>query len=38
MRPASKWPQGFVYLANFNKPYLLWIPAVLLVGARVWCC
>lgn len=28
---GSKWPQGLAYLANFNKPYLLWIPAVLLV-------
>jgi len=23
---------GFVYLANFNPPYLLWAPAILLVG------
>jgi arabinofuranosyltransferase len=29
---GSKWPQGFVYLANFNKPYALWIPALLLIG------
>ncbi len=29
---GSKWPQGFVYLANFNKPYALWIPAVALIG------
>jgi arabinofuranosyltransferase len=29
---GSKWPQGFVYLANFNTPYLLWAPAILLVG------
>jgi arabinofuranosyltransferase len=29
---GSKWPQGFVYLANFNGPYLLWAPAVLLAG------
>jgi arabinofuranosyltransferase len=29
---GSKWPQGFIYLANFNKPYLLWAPAILLVG------
>jgi len=29
---GSKWAQGMVYLDNFNKPYLLWIPAVLLVG------
>ena len=29
---GSKWDQGLVYLANFNEPYLLWIPALLLVG------
>lgn len=29
---GSKWAQGFVYLANFNKPYLLWAPAILLAG------
>ena len=29
---GSKWSQGFVYLANFNKPYALWIPAVLLIA------
>jgi arabinofuranosyltransferase len=29
---GSKWSQGFVYLANFNRPYLLWIPLVLLAG------
>ena len=29
---GSKWPQGFVYLANFNRPYLLWVPAVLLLA------
>ena len=29
---GAKWQQGLVYLANFNKPYLLWIPAVLLVA------
>src|SRR3954470_12625109 len=29
---GSKWAQGFVYLANFNHPYLLWAPALLLVG------
>ena len=28
---GNKWPQGFIYLANFNRPYLLWVPAVLLV-------
>lgn len=29
---GSKWQQGFVYLANFNGPYLLWVPLILLVG------
>jgi arabinofuranosyltransferase len=29
---GAKWPQGMVYLANFNAPYLLWIPAILLVA------
>jgi arabinofuranosyltransferase len=29
---GSKWAQGFVYLANFNHPYLLWAPAILLIG------
>ncbi|KAA8969844.1 MAG: hypothetical protein F6Q13_01835 [Mycobacterium sp.] len=28
---GDKWPQGMLYLANFNRPYALWIPAVLLV-------
>ena len=32
---GSKWPQGFTYLANFNEPYLLWAPAILLVGLAV---
>jgi arabinofuranosyltransferase len=27
---GSKWSQGLTYLANFNQPYLLWVPAVLL--------
>ncbi len=29
---GSKWPAGFVYLANFNQPYLLWLPALLLLA------
>ena len=35
---GSKWHQGLIYLANFNKPYLLWIPAILLValGLVLW--
>jgi arabinofuranosyltransferase len=32
---GSKWPQGFTYLANFNEPYLLWAPAILLAGLAV---
>jgi arabinofuranosyltransferase len=27
---GKKWQQGFVYLENFNRPYLLWLPAILL--------
>jgi arabinofuranosyltransferase len=29
---GAKWSQGFVYLANFNGPYLMWLPALLLIG------
>ncbi|CAN5382629.1 flagellar motor control protein ZomB [soil metagenome] len=29
---GAKWPQGMVYLSNFNAPYLLWIPTVLLIA------
>ncbi|WP_006242490.1 flagellar motor control protein ZomB [Mycolicibacterium tusciae] len=29
---GAKWSQGFLYLANFNNPYLLWAPAILLAG------
>ena len=32
---GQKWTQGFVYLANFNRPYLLWAPAILLAGLAV---
>jgi arabinofuranosyltransferase len=32
---GSKWAQGFTYLGNLNKPYLLWAPAILLVGLAV---
>jgi len=32
---GSKWQQGWVYLTNFNRPYALWIPAVLLVAIGV---
>jgi arabinofuranosyltransferase len=27
---GDKWSQGWVYLANFDEPYLLWVPALLL--------
>jgi arabinofuranosyltransferase len=27
---GNKWSQGWVYLANFDEPYLLWVPALLL--------
>ncbi|MCV7226145.1 hypothetical protein H7J73_08890 [Mycolicibacterium komossense] len=29
---GAKWSQGMIYLTNFNAPYLLWVPAALLVG------
>jgi arabinofuranosyltransferase len=29
---GSKWAQGFTYLANFNQPYLLWVPVMLLAA------
>ena len=32
---GSKWSQGFVYLTNFNYPYLVWVPLVLLAGLGV---
>ncbi|HEX3546000.1 MAG TPA: flagellar motor control protein ZomB [Mycobacterium sp.] len=32
---GSKWSEGFVYLGNFNHPYLLWAPAILLGGLAV---
>ncbi|PRC49527.1 hypothetical protein C6A85_74265, partial [Mycobacterium sp. ITM-2017-0098] len=32
---GAKWDQGFTYLANFNQPYLLWAPAVLLIGLAI---
>ncbi|MHA7648875.1 terminal beta-(1-_2)-arabinofuranosyltransferase [Mycobacterium sp. ML4] len=28
---GDKWSQGMIYLANFNAPYSLWVPVVLLV-------
>ncbi|MDR3661375.1 MAG: flagellar motor control protein ZomB [Mycobacterium sp.] len=32
---GSKWPQGLVYLSNFNRPYLLWIPVVLTAALAI---
>lgn len=32
---GAKWSQGLTYLGNFNAPYLLWIPAVLLIVVAV---
>jgi arabinofuranosyltransferase len=29
---GDKWSQGVIYLSNFNRPYALWVPAVLLIG------
>ncbi|MBU9767170.1 hypothetical protein FR943_25485 [Mycobacterium sp. TNTM28] len=29
---GSKWSQGFTYLSNFNQPYLLWVPVMLLAA------
>ncbi len=28
---GDKWSQGIIYLSNFNQPYVLWVPLVLLV-------
>lgn len=28
---GAKWAQGLTYLGNFNAPYLLWIPLVLVI-------
>jgi arabinofuranosyltransferase len=28
---GDKWSQGMTYLANFNEPYALWLPMLLLV-------
>jgi arabinofuranosyltransferase len=42
---GDKWSQGMIYLSNFNRPYALWAPAVLLAalalvllggGSRPW--
>ncbi len=29
---GAKWDQGLVYLTNFNRPYLLWVPLMLLAA------
>lgn len=29
---GSKWSQGFTYLTDFNHPYLLWVPVLLLAA------
>jgi arabinofuranosyltransferase len=29
---GSKWEPGFAYLSNFNRPYLLWAPIMLLAA------
>ena len=28
---GDKWSQGLIYLSNFNQPYALWVPVILLV-------
>ena len=35
---GDKWSQGLIYLSNFDRPYLLWVPAVLLpaLGLVLW--
>lgn len=32
---GDKWSQGMIYLDNFNQPYLLWLPLLLLVPLAV---
>lgn len=32
---GDKWSQGLIYLANFNAPYSLWVPVILLVPLSV---
>jgi arabinofuranosyltransferase len=32
---GDKWSQGLVYLSNFNGPYALWVPMLLLAGLGV---
>ena len=32
---GDKWSQGMIYLANFDQPYALWLPVLLLVPLGV---
>ncbi|OBI20384.1 hypothetical protein A5712_02025 [Mycobacterium sp. E2327] len=32
---GDKWSQGMIYLANFNAPYAVWVPVLLLVPLGV---
>lgn len=32
---GDKWSQGLVYLANFNRPYAIWVPIVLVMPLGV---
>ena len=32
---GDKWSQGMIYLSNFNAPYAVWVPLVLLVPLGV---
>jgi arabinofuranosyltransferase len=32
---GDKWSQGIIYLSNFNAPYAVWVPVVLLVPLGV---
>ncbi len=35
---GDKWSQGLIYLSNFDRPYALWVPAILLpvLGLVLW--
>ena len=35
---GDKWAQGLIYLSNFNGPYVLWVPVLLLaaLGLLLW--
>jgi arabinofuranosyltransferase len=32
---GDKWAQGLIYLTNFNKPYALWLAALLVIALAV---